>query len=654
MLEHLDNMIADYPNLISEVGQLDYLSHEGREINWIRISDNPNTNEEGEPEVLYTGMHHAREGIGMQHLLFFMYHLLENYDTDPEVQYIINNFELYFIPIINVDGYAYNIANDPNGGGMWRKNRRDNGGSYGVDLNRNYGYMWGIDNSGSSPVPSDDLYRGPSAFSEPCNQGVRDFCNEHNFQIALNYHSYSNLFLYPWGYTDELSPDNETFYEFSKIMTKECGYTYGPGNTTIYATNGGSDDWMYGEQTTKEKILSWTPEVGNSNDGFWPQVSRIIPLCQENMWKSMMAAKLCGAYAEVADISPLILEEKDGELDAQIKRIGLKEDAVYTVEIIPLNDAIATIGDPIAFDDLELFVPQTASFAYSLKPDIQSGDEILYLLSCDNGYYVEADTISKIYGTPVVVFKDTAENFSNWASSKWNITGSSYHSPTKSITDSPSGDYGNYENNIMTFTSTVDLGDAVFAAMNFWTKWNIEAGYDYVQVLVSADGGAYVPLAGKYTKVGNSNQAPGEPVYDGVQNTWVQEEINLGQFLGKQIKIRFRLVSDSYVTEDGFYWDDLEIVVIDQLTGLGDKNSESNIITLVPNPAKNFVKVNVNGTSPVNGKLYVYNSQGQVQLELPLTSDNTNIDISSWSAGIYFYTYRNENSVINSGKLLKQ
>jgi hypothetical protein len=372
------------------------------------------------------------------------------------------------------------------------------------------------------------------------------------------------------------------------------------------------------------------------------------------MWKSMMAVKLCGAYAEVADISPLILEEPEGTLDAQIKRIGLKEGAVYTVEITPLNDAIETIGSPVEFSDLELFGTQVASFTYTLKEDIQSGDEILYLLSCDNGYYIESDTISKIYGTPLVLFKDTAENFSNWASNKWNVTGSSYHSPTKSVTDSPSGDYGNYENNIMTLSTTIDLGDAVFAAMNFWAKWDIESGYDYVQVMVSGDGGAYQPLTGKFTKVGNSNQAPGQPVYDGTQTTWVQEEMSLEPFLGKEIKIRFRLVSDSYVTGDGFYWDDLEIVVIDQTTGIGEQAGDNKLAILVPNPAKDFIKVNINGTLPENCMLRIYNSQGQITYESPLTSEAALINVSSWSSGIYYYNVTSSNQIVNSGKILIQ
>lgn len=138
---------------------------------------------------------------------------------------------------------------------------------------------------------------------------MRDFCESHEFRIALNYHSYSNLLLYAWGYIPDLPPDNDIFSAYGSIMTKENGYTYGPGYTTIYVTNGASDDWMYGEQTTKNKIFAYTPEVGNGDDGFWPSPSRIIPLCQENMWQSMMAARLAGPFAEVNDLSLSIIEE---------------------------------------------------------------------------------------------------------------------------------------------------------------------------------------------------------------------------------------------------------------------------------------------------------------------------------------------------------
>ena len=125
IVANLDNMASLFPNLITvkeSIGQ----SIEGREQWMVKISDNPNVNET-EPEVLYTALHHAREPVGAMQMLFYMYYLLENYDNDPFIQTLVDNTEMYFVPVVNPDGYVYNQTTNPNGGGMWRKNRRNNG-----------------------------------------------------------------------------------------------------------------------------------------------------------------------------------------------------------------------------------------------------------------------------------------------------------------------------------------------------------------------------------------------------------------------------------------------------------------------------------------------------------------------------------------------
>lgn len=93
---------------------------------------------------------------------------------------------------------------------MWRKNRRDNlDGTFGIDLNRNYGYNWGFDDDGSSPFTGDETYRGTVPFSEPETQIMRDFVNSRSFRIALNYHTFGNLLIYPWGYDYSIyTPDS--------------------------------------------------------------------------------------------------------------------------------------------------------------------------------------------------------------------------------------------------------------------------------------------------------------------------------------------------------------------------------------------------------------------------------------------------------------
>lgn len=657
-LSHLDNMAAQYPDLISPKYTLDNQTHNNRPVYWVRLSDNPTVNED-EPEILYTGMIHAREAIGMQLLIFYMYHLLENYATDPDVQYIVDNFELYFVPIVNMDGYAYNIQLNPAGGGMWRKNRSQNSdGSYGVDINRNFAYMWGYNNSGSSPVPSDDTYRGPSAASEPETQNLQNFCEQNEFVIALNYHSYSDLLLYPWGWSSTPCAHDAIFNAHAKIMTKENGYTYGPGNTTIYATNGGSDDWMYGEQTTKDLIYSYTPEVGDGSAGFWPPVSQIIPLCQENMWQNIMAAKLAGPWATVRDLSPSIMENTSGALFFDIQRLGLQDGATYTVSIQPLDDNIAAISDPLAFADMDILETASGAFTYTLREGIQGGEKVRYLLTMNNGIVDFSDTITKIYGTPVVIFSDSASTFEKWTSVKWNVTSVQYHSPDKSIADSPTGNYTNYENNVMVLKDPIDLSEAVYAVLSFWAKWDIEPGYDYVQVMVSDNnGGTWTAMNGKYTKLGNSNQAYNQPLYDGVQSSWVKEEIDLSQYLDKEIKIRFVLRSDTYVTADGFYWDDMAVTIVDVATGVQEPlpAGSSAYVSVQPNPAGGPVSLVYaldNGYGPY--RLSVVNAAGMEVYKAGITGGEGvhTFNVADWNPGLYYYAILSSRAVVASGKLL--
>jgi hypothetical protein len=294
MLAALDSMRIKFPKLISARKPVSVkTTAEGRPLYYVKISDHPNT-DENEPKILYTALHHAREPESLSQLIFFMWYLLENYQTDPFVKSLVDSTEMYFIPCVNPDGYIYNQTTNPNGGGLWRKNRRNNGdGSFGVDLNRNYGYMWGYDNSGSSPNGYDDTYRGPSPFSEPETQMVRDFGVAHSFFFALNHHTYANALIYPYGYrANKLTPDSTKFKQYATRLAQCNGFTTGTVNQTLgYTANGTSDDWLYGNQSVKSKIFALTPESGSSFDGFWPRKSRIIPLAQVNLDMNLTAAE---------------------------------------------------------------------------------------------------------------------------------------------------------------------------------------------------------------------------------------------------------------------------------------------------------------------------------------------------------------------------
>jgi len=316
IVSELDSMRLLYPDLISEKASIG-LSLEGKDIWHVKISDNAGLESE-EPEILYTALHHAREAQSMATVIYFMYYLLENYGKDPQVNYIVGNRQLHFIPVVNPDGYIYNQTISPGGGGMWRKNRRDNGdNSFGVDLNRNYSYQWAYDNVGSSADPSSWGYRGTGPFSEPETQAVRDFCESHQIKLCLNYHTYGGHLIYPWTYIDLVNPDVSLYQELAASMTEINNYDYGTGYETLrYIFNGSATDWMYGEQVTKNKIISMTPEVGPA---FWPSPALIYPLAEENVQANMLLA--IGSGIINTDRSPQILN-----ITAELK----KPDSIFT------------------------------------------------------------------------------------------------------------------------------------------------------------------------------------------------------------------------------------------------------------------------------------------------------------------------------------
>ena len=353
VLAKLDEMRANYPNLITAKVPIG-LSHQNKEIWMVKISDNADQDED-EPEMLYTGLTHAREPEGMEVLLYYMFYLLENYGTDPEATYLVNTRELYFVPVVNPDGYVYNQTNSPNGGGMWRKNRRNNGdGSFGVDLNRNYSYNWGANNQGSSPNPSSDTYRGPSAFSEPETQAIRQFHIPRHIFNAFHYHTFGNYEIHPFGLSPTTlppEPDRSLFLLYGSEITAMNGYLLGNSWATVqYGVNGDAVDWSYGDTVVKNKVFAFTPEVGGESDGFWPPSSRIVPLAQQNLGPNLYFAWITGARAVyVGSTTPSdVPAGGSGDVVVEIANYGLGSDADDVTITLASADPLVTIPVPVS------------------------------------------------------------------------------------------------------------------------------------------------------------------------------------------------------------------------------------------------------------------------------------------------------------------
>jgi carboxypeptidase T len=560
MLAELDAMVAQYPNLITAKAPIStYLTVGNRPIYHVRISDNPNTDESGEPKVLYTAIHHAREPMSLMETIFYMWYLLENYGINDEVTYLVDNTQMYFVPCINPDGYVYNETTNPNGGGMWRKNRRNNGGGvYGVDLNRNYSYGWGT--TGTSTNTSNETYCGPSAFSEPETQAMRWLVQNNDFEMAFNAHTYAEDILFPIGTTTaEFAPHHNYLQDYTNHMVELNGYT-AMKSSALYPASGDSDDYMYKVDVgvgQKDTIFAHTPEVGTA---FWQPSSEIISTCKEMVFPNLILAHLTRNYSIVNDADGSTIATLSGNFNHSIKRLG-RQGGNVTVSIEPLLN-ISSIGSGVNYS-LNCQQTSTGAISYILNPSIQFGDQIKYILKTDNGLWIKRDTIVKTYGAITVQAIEDATSSNNWTGT-WGTTGTTFVSPSKSFFENSSGNYPNNTNRTYTYVPIIDLTNANAAMISFYAKWAIEADYDFVQFQVSTDGGTtWIGQCGNYTVAGTSAngsvQPNGQPVYEGTQSSWVLEEINLSDYLGQQIKVRFQLKSDGGTTADGFYFDDFKI-----------------------------------------------------------------------------------------------
>jgi len=286
----LNGAVADHGNIVDlfSIGQ----TWEGRDLWMMKISDNPQVDED-EPEVFYVCHHHAREHLTVEMCLAIIEYFTDNYGLLSRVTQLVDTREIYVLTDANPDGGEYDVASGNYR--WWRKNRRYNGdGTYGVDTNRNYDYAWG--GTGSSGSTSSEIYRGPYAFSEPETQALRDFVNDHpDISVAISFHTYSELILWPYGYTYadvplDMDPiDHEVFVTLGQAMAQTNGYTPLQASD-LYPASGVWDDWMYGVH----RIFAFTFEMYPPSylPTFYPDDSVIPAETARNIEAVLMLAEV--------------------------------------------------------------------------------------------------------------------------------------------------------------------------------------------------------------------------------------------------------------------------------------------------------------------------------------------------------------------------
>ncbi len=492
----LDSLSTAYPALVtvkSSIGS----THDGNQLWVVKVSDNPYVDED-EPEIFINGLHHAREPITVEVCIEYIRTLAKNYGTDSEITDLVNNNEFFIMPIANPDGYEYNRQTNPSGGGMWRKNRKNNGdGYYGVDLNRNYPYHWGYDNSGSSGSTYSDTYRGDSPGSEPETQALMDFIIDHDFAWIMNFHSYASITIWSWNYYYGLCEDDDMYWElFGNYAEDTLGYDAGTAWQLLYTTNGDANDWAYGERIEKPKTFAITTEIGNSADGFWPEQARIPVLVAENI--------------------------------EALKNFSHKAYEIYKL--------------------------RQPSIPEIISPDYAPTGQQFYI----HWHTDEIDTFNTAIDYQVIERTgyrrntNDCESIGDFTLDNFMLNSSRQYSGSYSLFSGSGDEYratGTMLNRIL-----VEPGDT----LTFRTWYDIETDWDYAYVEASNDGGAtWYPLDGNLSTSTNPNNHNEGHGITGSSSGWVLAKYYIDDYIGQEITIRFRYWTDHNTTNEGFYVDEI-------------------------------------------------------------------------------------------------
>jgi len=291
-----DSAYHDYAEMVAEIQQAEAdhgaifdlfamgTSYEGRTIWAGKISDNVGM-DESEPEVLFTHHQHAREHLTVEMGLYTLRTLTDEYGTNQQITDLVNSREVWMVFDVNPDGGEYDIATGTYR--SWRKNRQPNSGStaVGTDLNRNWGYRWGCC-GGSSGTFSSETYRGSAPFSAPETTVISNFVNsrviggEQQITVAIDFHTYQELVLWPYGYTftdvpaDMTQDDHDVLVTMGQAMAATNGYTPEQASD-LYITDGTINDWLYGVHGIMNYTFEMYPRT-STQGGFYPP-DEVIP-----------------------------------------------------------------------------------------------------------------------------------------------------------------------------------------------------------------------------------------------------------------------------------------------------------------------------------------------------------------------------------------
>jgi len=677
----------------SEICRLDTLgeSVNGRAIVGIRISDNPNQ-EENEPEVRIMGAHHGDERISVELPLYLIDYITTLYGNDMFITPLVNSTEIFIIPMVNPDGVS--------------TVRRYN--SHGIDINRNYLCPEGDD----CPQGADSQH----AFSEPETQAIRDDALANRYVLSLSLHSGATNINTVWNYDDGLhlngnyheTPDDALIMSLSEhyaSLNTTSGF-YVTNGCDWYSTHGDANDFSYGWLSD----IDWTIELS---------VPKTPPQNQiENYWLDNRDAMLyiiasagIGIYGTVTDSTtsePLdatvrILEGGKpvytdpiigdyhrpllpGDYHLRVEAPGYisKEFGPFSVGNEPAHRYDFTLNraqmvaldlavvDTFSQQPLDAIVEIRSGqydtlIAYSGSPISLELNADIYDINVSNSSFLPKSRHLLLAGFSnqeftlvpfwTEVLADDFENGSgNWifggTQNHWGIA-SSGHNSDHSLQDSP----GNYSSNTYSYAKTAgsfELSGYERAGIHFWERHELQPAYDYLFTEISTNGGTqWQILPDTLTGYADSR--------------WRKHYVSLDDFCGQgfdNIVFRFRFFSGPSVNYDGVYIDDLYFGGYSSVTGIADNNPLPEKISLAqnyPNPFNSSTVISMSGIDLDNPPaVEIFDLLGRrVKILTPEECMNgqylwSGIDNSGKpvSSGIYFYKISGQ-SQIRSMTLLK-
>jgi len=551
----MDELATNYPNICKPKLSIG-TTFEGKPIYSFKISDNPNE-DEPEPVVYYDAAHHGNEKIATAVTINYMMWLCEQYGSNDEVTYLVNTREIYFVPVVNVDGYIKGTRKNRNivFDAACEEGEEGVEGYIGVDLNRNYPTNYG-NNLGSSLDTCAYNFRGSGAFSERETRAVRDFIKKIKPKCAFSTHSAGGFVLMP-SKLSEIPPEFNLYADLASEMYADNNYYYAITATTILSavSSGTTRDYL-----DSLGIVAYTPEIRFFGLG----IDSVKIVVAENIKPMRTLTWLSGAFPVVKyhQLYDEILPGSDFKMLVELKNKGqVQTGNNVKVLVRPSNSKITPITGTIDYYNIESQMTKTNNsnlFKFRVSDDAQIGDKINLLIKVlIDGVQTDIHTVTVVVGKKNILLSDDAElSRMNWTVSgefgneagtaessmdSWGRDDANSYSGRYSFSESKNGLASTKQSAYFT-TNFINLNTSNIVKAQFAAKWSF-GKKDSVILQASSNNSDWTNLE-IYTQ----------------SNDWVYKIIDLSRYNEGSLKLRFWHQSNNTETGDGFYFDDFEIV----------------------------------------------------------------------------------------------